>query len=45
MVLETALSAVPPGQRAVLVLRYFEDLSVQATAVTLGCRNAGQELV
>ncbi len=37
MVLEDALAAVPPRQRAVLVLRYFEDLSVEATAAALGC--------
>jgi len=37
MVLEDALAAVPPRQRAVLVLRYFEDLSVKATAAALGC--------
>jgi RNA polymerase sigma-70 factor (sigma-E family) len=28
---------LPPGQRAVLVLRYFEDLTEQATADVLGC--------
>ncbi len=32
-----ALSAVPARQRAVLVLRYWEDLSVEATAALLGC--------
>lgn len=31
------LRAVPPRQRAVLVLRYFEGLDVAAAAVALGC--------
>jgi len=30
-----ALREVPPGQRAVLVLRYWEDLSVEQTAAAL----------
>ena len=32
-----ALAALPPGQRAVLVLRYFVDLSEGETAEVLGC--------
>ncbi len=32
-----ALAQVPQGQRAVLVLRYFEGLDVAATASALGC--------
>lgn len=32
-----ATQALPEGQRAVLVLRYFADLSVEETARTLGC--------
>jgi RNA polymerase sigma-70 factor (sigma-E family) len=32
-----ATAQLPPGQRAVLVLRYFDDLSVEETAATLGC--------
>ncbi|HEY4023078.1 MAG TPA: SigE family RNA polymerase sigma factor [Pseudonocardiaceae bacterium] len=32
-----ALAAVPPRQRAVLVLRYWHDLSVEETARMLGC--------
>lgn len=34
--LMAALREVPRGQRAVLVLRYWEDLSIQQTAATLG---------
>ncbi|MFG2356934.1 SigE family RNA polymerase sigma factor [Streptomyces sp. NPDC048521] len=40
--LEWTLSLVvrrlPPRQRAVVVLRYFEELSVQETARVMGCR-------
>lgn len=36
-VLLRAATQLPAGQRAVLVLRYFEDLSVEETAATLGC--------
>ena len=32
-----ALAVLPPGQRAVLVLRFFCDLSEAQTAATLGC--------
>ena len=37
MDLRNALAAVPPRQRAVLVLRFWADLSVEQTAETLGC--------
>ncbi|MFD0784642.1 SigE family RNA polymerase sigma factor [Micromonospora azadirachtae] len=37
LTLITALRKVPPRQRAVLVLRYFQDLSVEDTARALGC--------
>jgi RNA polymerase sigma-70 factor (sigma-E family) len=32
-----ALACLPPGQRAVLVLRYYEDLTEAQTAAVLGC--------
>ncbi|MEV6635704.1 SigE family RNA polymerase sigma factor [Actinoplanes sp. NPDC051470] len=35
--LMAALRTLPKGQRAVIVLRYFDDLSVEATAAALDC--------
>jgi RNA polymerase sigma-70 factor (sigma-E family) len=35
--LVAALRQVPPRQRACLVLRFYDDLSVAETAVALGC--------
>jgi RNA polymerase sigma-70 factor (sigma-E family) len=35
--LTRALSELPPRQRAAVVLRYFEDLSLEQTAAALGC--------
>ncbi|QNN54086.1 SigE family RNA polymerase sigma factor [Nocardioides mesophilus] len=32
-----ALRALPPGQRAAVVLRYWNDLSVEETARLIGC--------
>ena len=32
-----ALADLPPRQRACVVLRYFEDLTVADTAAALGC--------
>jgi RNA polymerase sigma factor (sigma-70 family) len=37
LLLRTALRRLGPGQRAVLALRFWQDLSVQATAQILAC--------
>lgn len=37
LVLLHALTGVPPRQRAALVLRFWEDLSVEETAKAMGC--------
>jgi RNA polymerase sigma-70 factor (sigma-E family) len=37
LVMLRALAAVPPRQRAVLVLRYWEDLPIDEVAALLGC--------
>jgi RNA polymerase sigma-70 factor (sigma-E family) len=37
LALRAALAAVPPRQRATLVLRFWADLSVEETAQVLGC--------
>jgi RNA polymerase sigma-70 factor (sigma-E family) len=37
LAVRAALGGVPPKQRAVLVLRYWDDLSVEDTAAALGC--------
>jgi RNA polymerase sigma-70 factor (sigma-E family) len=37
MVFADALRRLPPGQRAVLVFRYYQDLDVAATAEAMGC--------
>ena len=38
LLLMTALAELPPRQRACVVLRYYDDLSVEAVAEALGCR-------
>ncbi|MEO6701990.1 MAG: SigE family RNA polymerase sigma factor [Jatrophihabitantaceae bacterium] len=35
--LRQLIAELPPSQRAILVLRFFEDLSISETAETLGC--------
>jgi RNA polymerase sigma-70 factor (sigma-E family) len=37
MDLQAAVAALPRGQRAVLVLRYYSDLDINQTAAVLGC--------
>jgi RNA polymerase sigma-70 factor (sigma-E family) len=37
MDLQAAVAGLPPGQRAVLVLRYYCDLNIDQTAAALGC--------
>ncbi|GAA1973820.1 SigE family RNA polymerase sigma factor [Amycolatopsis minnesotensis] len=37
LTVRAALAAVPPKQRAVLVLRFWNDLSVEGSADALGC--------
>jgi len=37
MDLQAAVAALPPGQRATLVLRYYCDLNIDQTAAVLGC--------
>jgi RNA polymerase sigma-70 factor (sigma-E family) len=37
MDLQAAVAALPRGQRAVLVLRYYCDLNIDQTATALGC--------
>jgi RNA polymerase sigma factor (sigma-70 family) len=37
VVLLAALAALPPQARAVVVLRYWEDLSIEQVAVILQC--------
>jgi RNA polymerase sigma-70 factor (sigma-E family) len=37
LILRDALARMPPRRRAVLVLRYFEGLTVEETAQAMGC--------
>ncbi len=39
VLLMAALADLPPRQRACVVLRYYEDLSVESVAEVLGCRS------
>ena len=39
LLLVEALAELPPRQRACVVLRFYEDLSVEEVAVALGCRS------
>jgi RNA polymerase sigma factor (sigma-70 family) len=38
LVITQALAELPPRQRACVVLRYFDELSVDETAAALNCR-------
>ncbi|GAA0609424.1 SigE family RNA polymerase sigma factor [Kribbella sandramycini] len=38
MVITEALATLPPRQRACVVLRYFDELTVEETAIALDCR-------
>ena len=38
LVITKALAELPPRQRACVVLRYFDELSVEETAIALDCR-------
>jgi RNA polymerase sigma-70 factor (sigma-E family) len=38
LVITRALAELPPRQRACVVLRYFDELSVEETAAALNCR-------
>ena len=38
LMIEQALAVLPPRKRACVVLRYFDQLSVEETAEVLGCR-------
>lgn len=38
LTVRAAVASLPPRERAAVVLRYFADLSVEGTAVVMGCR-------